>query len=390
MQKKKMNKKLKITLITICSIFLTVVLVIGGYLSYILISYHRIGNIELNVTRCSLLNEINVNEEYSCSTYNIGFGAYSQDYTFFLDEGYDENGNKTCGHYAKAKSRDAVLFNTNGAIKTIKDTKVDFALFQEVDIDSTRSYHIDQNEMILNSFASYDATFAKNFESAYLPYPLYDMHGKSNAGLTTISKYQITSSQRKEYTISNSLSKFFDLDRCFSVNTINVSNNKKLYLINSHMSAYDKGGTIRTKQIEELNNFINEVYSSGNYVIVGGDFNHDLLTYNPDFNYDMKTRPFNMTLKSPDWLQYFFNSDSTSPMSNNFKVVASDNFPTCRNNDIEWDNSKTFVCTVDGFIVSNNVEITNHYNIQTQNGNKNLDGFAYSDHDPSIITFKLK
>ena len=51
-----------------------------------------------------------------------------------------------------------------------------------------------------------------NFDTAFLPYPLYDMHGKSYAGLSTFSKYQINSAERVEYTISDSLSKLFDID----------------------------------------------------------------------------------------------------------------------------------------------------------------------------------
>ena len=99
-------------------------------------------------------------------SYNIGFGAYSQDYTFFLDTGYDDDGNETCGHYGKAKSKDAVLFNTNGAITTIANLNPDFALFQEVDVKATRSYKVNQYELITDSFSTYDSVFCLNFHSA--------------------------------------------------------------------------------------------------------------------------------------------------------------------------------------------------------------------------------
>ena len=44
---------------------------------------------------------------------------------------------------------------------------------------------------------------------------------------------------------------------------------------------------------------------------------------------------------------------------------------------------------VDGFIVSDNIEVITHYNIETKNGNLNLDGFAFSDHQPAYLEFKL-
>lgn len=366
-----------------------IVLGAGGYVGYIILSYDRIGDIDLEVESKANLQTVSLNEKYSISTYNIGFGAYSQDFTFFLDTGYDENGEETCGYYSTAKSKEEVEFNVNGSINTIKKLDCDFVLLQEVDIKSTRSYKINQNEMFKKDFVNYDNVFAYNFDTAYLPYPLYDMHGKALAGLSTFSKYQIEKANRVEYTISDSLSKLFDIDRCFSVSIVNVENGKDLYIVNSHMSAYDKGGTIREKQIQELNEFLSKCKENGDYVIVGGDFNHDLLTYNPDYDYTNSNRVFNNTLKDPDWVASYFDENGKSPLIDGYKVVASDNVPTCRNNDIEWNPDKTYVCAVDGFIVSSNIEIVEHYNVETKNGNLNLDGFAYSDHQPAYLEFKL-
>ena len=216
------------------------------------------------------------------------------------------------------------------------------------------------------------------------------MHGSVEAGLTTLSRYKIQSAQRKEYTISSSFSKLFDLDRCFEVNVIDVSNGKKLYVVNSHMSAYDEGGVIRAQQIKELNDFLSACQEEGSYVIVGGDFNHDLLTYNPDYTYNKDTnRVFGMTKKAPDWLSFFFNKDGSSSLIDGYKVIASDNSPTCRNNDIEWISDESFVCAVDGYIISSNIVVDSIENIKTTNGKKGIDGFAYSDHEPVLLKFKL-
>ena len=374
---------------TILLFILVLVLGAGSYCGYIIFSYKRIGDVSLDVEGNAAKNVLSLDETYNMATYNIGFGAYSQDYTFFLDTGYDINGEETCGYYSTARSKEEVNFNVNGAINTVKSLDLDFVLLQEVDVKSTRSYKINQNDMFKESLSEYDNVFAINFDTAYLPYPLYDMHGKSLAGLSTFSRYKIKSANRYEYTISDNLSKLFDIDRCFSVSNVEVENGKTLYVINSHMSAYDKGGVIRQTQIKELNDFISNCLSEGNYVIVGGDFNHDLLTNNPDFNYDMTNRPFENKLRNPDWLSAYFNENKESPLVDGFRVVASDNVPTCRNNDIEWDPSLTFKCVVDGFVVSNNIEIITHYNVETKDGKLGLDGFSYSDHEPAYIEFKL-
>ena len=374
---------------TILLFLLVLVLGAGSYCGYIIFSYKRIGDVSLDVESKANDNVLLLNETYNMATYNIGFGAYSQDYTFFLDTGYDINGEETCGYYSTARSKEEVNFNVNGAINTVKSLDLDFVLLQEVDVKSTRSYKINQNEMFKESLSEYDNVFAINFDTAYMPYPLYDMHGKSLAGLSTFSRYKIEAANRYEYTISDNLSKLFDIDRCFSVSNIKVENGKTLYVINSHMSAYDKGGVIRQTQIQELNDFISSCLAEGNYVIVGGDFNHDLLTNNPEFNYDLNNRPFENKLKDPDWLSAYFDENKKSPLVDGFRVVASDNVPTCRNNDIEWDPSLTFKCVVDGFVVSNNIEIVTHYNVETKDGKLGLDGFSYSDHEPAYIEFKL-
>lgn len=385
-----MKKTIKISLIVLVSLVGAAVLSVGGYLGYIVLSYYRIGDAPLEIESRADSDRVKTGTTYSISTYNIGFSAYSQDFTFFMDTGYDSEGKATCGHFSKAKSKKEAEFNLSGAIETLQKLDADFILLQEVDVDSTRSFHIDQDQRISDSFPRYDHVFALNFHTAYLPYPLYDMHGSVRAGLSTLSRYTIRSAERKEYTVSTSLSKFFDLDRCFSVSSVSCENGKTLYIINSHMSAYDENGVIRKKQMEELNDFLKQCRDQGDYVIVGGDFNHDLLTYNPEYGYDEEKRPFAMSKKTPDWVSYFFSEDGFSPLTEGYKVVADDSLPTCRNNDIEWIPEETYVCTVDGFIVSENIDVSLRRNVATNGGNKGLDGFAYSDHQPVYLEFSLK
>ena len=385
-----MNKIIKRILIGVGVFVGVVVLGAGGYVGYIVLSYNRIGDCDLTVDNKTTLNEVQVGETYKALTYNVGFGAYSQDYTFFMDTGYDDDGNETCGKWATARSKEEVEFNTNGAVNAVFAESPDFVCFQEVDTDSTRSYHVNQDKKIMEKFNTYDHVHAVNFHTAFLPYPFHDMIGVVNAGLTTISKYKVQSARRHEYTVSSSLAKLFDLDRCFSASIINVNNGRKLYLCNSHMSAYDEGGTVREEQVKELNAFLKERKDAGDYVVIGGDWNHDLLTNNPDFSYNKTTnRAFGMTKKAPDWVSYFFSDTGKPLVMDGYSVVASDNYPTCRNNDIQYIPDETFVCGIDGFIVSSNVEVISHANIQTKNGNKGLNGFAFADHDPAMMEFRL-
>lgn len=61
------------------------ILFILGYAIFILASYNRIeDNLALQVENSASFDTIDINNKYTISTYNIGFGAHSQDYTFFM------------------------------------------------------------------------------------------------------------------------------------------------------------------------------------------------------------------------------------------------------------------------------------------------------------------
>lgn len=152
MKKRKWVKPLIIVII--CIIFVPLVISLS-YVGYVVFSYHRIGDKELSVTHKSNNIAVELNKDLTFTTYNIGFGAYSDNYSFFMDKGYDENGNPTQGKYGKAISKEDVLKNINGSIKIVKELNSDFYAFQEVDENSDRAYHVNQKEMLINEFNNF-------------------------------------------------------------------------------------------------------------------------------------------------------------------------------------------------------------------------------------------
>lgn len=174
----------------------------------------------------------------------------------------------------------------------------------------------------------------------------------------------------------------------FSSHRFKVENDKELILINSHMSAYDEGGKVRNAQLNQLNDFMKTESEKGNYVICGGDFNHDLLTNNPNFpEYNNENPAYKNEIKQlrPDWLSMMFDENKQSDFDDEFVVYASDNEPSCRDADVPFEKGYTYVSTIDGFICSSNVEVKEV--VTTRTGEK---GFIYSDHQPSTLTFVLK
>ena len=156
-----------------------IILALIGYIIYLFASYHRIeDNLPLEVESHAADAELTTEKEYSALTYNIGFGAYTPDFSFFMDG----------GKFSWAKSKDSVLKTVQGAGELVASYDPDFALIEEVDLNSTRSYHVNEYSILKECLADYDTVFAQNYDSAFLFYPFTQPHGKSRSGLALFSR----------------------------------------------------------------------------------------------------------------------------------------------------------------------------------------------------------
>lgn len=371
-RKKTARVRIPVPVKILAGLLLLCVICAAGYVIYMQANYYRIEDEAVLETENNQKSALKGGETYTAVTYNIGFGAYGPDYSFFMDTGEMEDGTLTSGEYGKAISKESVEANIKGAVEELEKLNADFMLLQEVDVDADRSYHIDQMEQLKDHFSDYGNVFANNFHSAYLFYPFSDPHGAVDAGLLSFSRYQIGEAKRRSYPVDNSfITKFTDLDRCFAVMRLPVEGGRELVLINSHMSAYDKGGLIRAQQLELLNSVMEEEYQAGNYVIVGGDFNHALG--------EAAAEGFSSKQKFPEWVSILTEEE----MAEGISIVQAENeleAPTCRGADIPYTKGVNFTTVVDGFLVSDNVKAAAE-NIDTD--------FGYSDHNPVLLRFEL-
>ena len=379
-QKEKKEGSLTKRLLVIgLSVVLAVVLIVGGYFAFLQISFSRIEDSRYIKVESNQSNRLVLGKTYSISTFNIGFGAYSQTFSFFMDEGETMEGVKTKGKSARAFSEDDVKNNTNGAINLVKGSnESDFYFFQEVDTSSTRSYFVDQQKMIKDAFVGYASSYASNAHSEFLFYPLSEPIGVMNSGIMTLSRYNVDYSIRRRLEISNGmLDKLFDLDRCFMVSKLPVSGaqNKYLVLINVHLSAYDEGD-IRSKQIAMLYDYINYEYNTnGNYVVVGGDFNLLLAGEAGLFNNNMKT---------PGWCQSLpegYRQENFKEIGFNLNYDLTSTIGTCRDSSTRYVEGINLEVIIDGFITSDNITVKKTNVIDGE--------FKNSDHNPVRMEFIL-
>ena len=354
-----------------------IILAAALYAAYVFLSYHRIGDRTLDVAHSYLAGADaqaqpqygapETDTVYRVASANIGFGAYSADYSFFMDGGKE----------SRARSADAVRENVTGEAALLAQLAPELLLLQEVDTDGTRSHHVDETAYIVRAMAGceVDEVFAQNYDSPYLLYPLTAPHGANRSGILTLSRFPVSSAVRRELPVESGFMKLLDLDRCYSVSRIPTANGRELVLYNLHLSAYTSDGTIATEQLGLLCADMLAEYEAGNYCVAGGDFNKDLLGSSPEIfgiaagegdtwaqPIPERTIPAGLTLVAP------FDADAP---------VAS-----CRTASEPYSRETTFRLTVDGFLVSGNIEVVDSAVLDA--------GFLYSDHNPVWMDFKLK
>ena len=360
-------KKIKLPLKILLGVVILLLAVIIGYVIYVFAAYYRVeDNQILPITAAggAAQAEASAGELYRVASYNIGFGAYSNDYSFFVDGGRE----------SRARSPEAVRENVAGAMETVKAIEPDVLFLQEVDVDGTRSYHINEldliNEALAGQFASW--TFAQNYDSPYLFWPLLEPHGANRAGQATYSAFPIASALRRQLPIEDGFMKLVDCDRCYSVQRV-PAGGRELVLYNLHLSAYTSDGVIAEEQLAMLFADMLAEYNQGNYAIAGGDFNKDLLGNSSEV--------FGVSGPAYTWAQPI----PASLVPEGLSIIApfDEEKPTasCRNADRPY-GPDNYRVTVDGFVVSANIDVRKAQVWET--------GFRWSDHNPVFMDFILQ
>ena len=72
-------------------------------------------------------------------------------------------------------------------------------------------------------------------------------------------------------------------------------------------------------------------------------------------------------------------------LESGYSFVSDTDTPTCRSSDMEYIKDVNYTVVIDGFIVSDNIEVIS---ADVSVGDSNL--FMHSDHNPVTMRFKLK
>jgi len=352
-----MKKILKIIL----GLIGVLVLFVGLLLALLTLNDYKPGAVEGLKIQRDQNQEAGGDGPFTVYTWNIGFGGMGDQEDFFMDG----------GDQVIVDSKEVVEGYMAGILSTLDDMDGDFMLIQEIDIESKRSYKMNQLKIISDQLESYSYSFAKNYDVFYVPGPIPPL-GKVKSGLATFSKFKVSEAKRHSFNSNFSWpTKTFMLDRCFIVSRINLTDRQgDLYMINAHFSAYD-GGDLKAEQLDFVKDFIQDLYKEGHYVVLGGDWNQTFASVDVDQYplYD-QGRIFTPYIIPGDWLDA------------GWSYGVADNAPTYRLLSGAYEPGVTQTGVIDGFVVSPNVMIDSVRVLDLE--------FQNSDHNPVELIFRLK
>lgn len=355
-----MKKILKIVAVVLALVIFLVALFLG----YLTVFEYRPKAIEVLRVENPVQKKVEKNRIYTALTFNIGYASLGIDEDFVMDG----------GKKGKTDSLSVMTGYLDGIRNILSEKDADLYLIQEVDLKSRRSYYVNEVASIYETLgSSYTHTFAYNFKAQFVPFPVSftDYIGYVKSGLQTLSRFTIEDAERQQFPGSFSWPlRIANLKRAMAVHELPVAGSeKKLMIVNLHMSAYDGDGSLRTQEMNYLKSFLEEQQNLGNYVLAAGDFN--------------QTFPEAVGVFPPIqdiWVAYDMEKDV---LPSGFSFAIDTNFPSCRllNKPYDANDPTTQYYIIDGFIVSHNIEV-----ISVTNQNH---GFLYSDHNPVEIEFRL-
>ena len=161
-----MKKIIKPLIITVCSLFAFLLLIVATVLGYLTMDEYNPAAVEKLEVENYGGKTLMTNKSIRIMTWNIGYGALGDNADFFMDGGQMVN----------TATNERVGYNLDGIVDRIDEINPDILMVQEMDRNSTRSHFIDEYEYIKKKSGSYVAknqsTFAYNFKVSFVPYPI--------------------------------------------------------------------------------------------------------------------------------------------------------------------------------------------------------------------------
>jgi len=296
----------------------------------------------------------NIGTVITVMNWNIGYAGLGKDSDFVMDGG--EN--------LLPPSRENVEANVKGISNILRDADADFYLIQEISKPDMLNWGVDVLGGVRTALSGYSSWFTYDFSSRFVPTRWALKHGLATfapLALDTISTIRLPNEPER-------LGGLIQRQYHIQLTEFSAAGNDWA-LMNIHLSAFDEGGNIRVQQFEKLLEIAQAYYADGKHVIIGGDWNMQLMPTN---------FPHTSLQKDLFWLKTM----PTSSIKLGWQLVFDEKVATVRTNERPYKREQNYTTIIDGFLVSPNVQVRS---VQTLDTN-----FEFTDHQPTLAAFTAK
>lgn len=329
-----------------------VVLIAGLWLTVFLSINHSAVAQVSDVHRRAVGDLVVAGETLDILVWNVGYGGLGAGSDFVSDG----------GEHMFPPSRAAVRENVAGIGRFLEANPADVVVFQELARGGPVNYWVDVRARVDRALPGRDRTFFADFHTRLMPWPLRMTHGQALYSRVAVQGADVVALPAEDAGI-------FGVRRRYASPLIRLSGDQNWTIVSVHLAAFDENAVVRTRQLRELMAWGQREYAIGRRVVIAGDWNFQIA----ETNFPHRTEQRHLF-----WL-FPFPPDA---LPEGWRIGADATIPSVRTNHQPYVRGDNYVTTIDGFIVSPNVEIV------AVNGHDL--GFQHTDHQPVRIRVRAR
>ena len=288
------------------------------------------------------------------ATWNIGYGSLGAGADFVADG----------GRSVRALGRRNIAAAAGAIGETLERLDADVVLLQEMAAASFLTRGVDVKAGVLRALSGYGFAFWEDFATRMLPPPFNISNGMMTLARAAGLRCDVQPLPQEPGFRFGILRKTYGA----LVTRIPVEDGREWVLINIHLSAFDDGGKVRSRQVAALLELAQAAYRRGAHVVVGGDWNMRLV----DTAFPHRTEE-----KFLFWIHDF--PHEMVPQGWTFGLDPS--VPSVRTLHRPYEAGVNYATVIDGFLVSPNVVVERVETIDL--------GFLHTDHHPVLASFRM-
>lgn len=341
-----MLKRALVSLAVVAAVF-------AAYVTAFLIVNHQVSAQASDLQRTAGEDLSEAGAELDILIWNVGYGGLGAGSDFVADG----------GEHMFPPSRRAVRDNVAGIESfLISQADADVVLIQENARAGPVNYWIDVRSRVEYALRDRDNTFFADFKTRLLPWPLRLVHGQG-----IYSNYAVASADIVALPAEDA--GFLGVRRRYASPLVRLAGDENWTIASVHLAAFDEDASVRTRQLRELMAWAQSEYESGRRVVIGGDWNFQIAE--TDF-------PHTTDERFLFWL-FPFPQDA---LPEGWRIAADGEIPSVRTNHKPYVAGENYVTTIDGFIVSPNVEVVDVHGFDL--------GFQHTDHQPVRLRVRAR